>query len=76
VPKCKFRSYLLQQRQAYIVHRLWITVGPDIFCTPSVDYSTAGRLFTPSVDYSTAGHFCTPSVDYSRAGHLFTPSVD
>ena len=57
MPKCKFRSYLLQQRQAYIVHRLWITVGPDIFCTPSVDYSTAGRLFTPSVDYSTAGHF-------------------
>jgi hypothetical protein len=68
VPKCKFRSYLLHQRQAYIVHRLWITLGQVIFCTPSVDYSTAGRLFTPSVDYSRAGHllytFC--GLQYGR----------
>ena len=112
MPKCKFRSYLLHQRQAFIVHCLWITVGADIYvhrldhsrsghlCTPSVDYSRAGHVLyiicglqygrtfivhclwftvgpdiycTPFVDYSRPDVYCTPSVDYSRTGHLFTP---
>ena len=50
----------LQYGRTFIVHCLWFTVGPDIYCTPFVDYSR------PDV-------YCTPSVDYSRTGHLFTP---
>ena len=70
MPKCKFRSYLLHQRQAFIAHRLWITVGPGIYRTPSVDYIRAGYI--SHTVWLTVGPdiYCTPSVDYTSARHL------
>jgi hypothetical protein len=43
VPKCKFRSYLLHQRQVFIVHCLWVTVGSDIYLH-RLDYRRSGHL--------------------------------